>query len=224
MTFDDDKLPKVTIRLLRDADTGCPRLLASTYRNRSATRGTSFRGRAEARVRGDARLAHATMRAPSASDFPRAVGLLPEEQALHAATANAYVALFGDAPALALDVAEWETVRADLGFRLVGPVGLVVERPDGAVEVRRLQFGRPDAPDDTELRFLAARLGAAHLRVVTADLVNVSRHETEASIDPFENDEWMRDRVERAAARGDEPLITHQCTFCGYITDCEAHR
>ncbi|MFZ4584631.1 MAG: hypothetical protein ACOYNI_05320 [Acidimicrobiia bacterium] len=219
-----DELPKVTMRLLRAAAAGCPRRLMLSYDNMRGQRGSKFRNRAEDRVREDARLAHATMRAPTLADFPVATDLLPEEQALHAAAARAYVALFGDHPAVTAEYDEWATVRADLGFRLLGPLGLVVELADGTQEIRRLRFGRSDAPDDVELRFCAARLSRSDVRIVTADLVNVTRHETTASIDPFENDAWMKEQVRVATNRGAEPTITEECAYCEYITDCKAHR
>jgi len=175
-------------------------------------------------VREDARLAHSTLRAPSAADFPEANGLTVEERALHRAAGRAYVALFGDTPAIARDIDPWTTPRADLGFHLVGPLGLVIELADGSQEIRRLRFGRADAPDEVELRFLAARLGRSDVHVVTADLVNVTRHQTDASIDPFENDDWMRTRVELAVGRGRMPTVGDDCTYCEFITDCEAHR
>jgi hypothetical protein len=210
--------------LLREAEDACARRLALQHRNRSGTYGSKYRGRAEDRVREDARLAHAPLRAPAESDFPAATDLLPEERSLHEAAARAYIALFGDAAAVAHEHDEWETPRGDLGFRLVGRLDLVVADERGDVEVRRLRFGRASAPDEPELRFTAARLGRSDVRVVTADLVNVDRFEDTASIDPFENDRWMRERLALATARGERPTVGFECAYCEYIADCEAHR
>src|SRR4029079_16907249 len=79
------------------------------------------------RILEDARVAHAELRSPGASDFPTPSDLLPEQQRLYRAATGGYVALFSSRPALAVDIDEWETPLPDLEVRLLRPLGLALE-------------------------------------------------------------------------------------------------
>ncbi len=182
--MDDEPAPKVTVAHLRRAESMCPWRLRGEHHDRRGNRPGSVRWRVGNHLFEHARLAHAGLAPARPGAFVALPELLTEERAVYEAAARWYVALFGERPVRAIDegrVDEWETDVPELGVRLVGRAGLVVEGPGGEPEVRvlRLRTGGllpPDPLETTEGRFAVLRLAPwldqRPLRICIADLMN----------------------------------------------------
>lgn len=181
------------------------------------------------RVREDARLAHAELRAPQPADFPTADGLEPEQAAVYRAAARGYLALF-PAPARALDAA----IGVECDERSVvlrPPRDLVVETADGRVELRRLGAAGRRATIGAGLvhaiALCAAQWRAERVHVVAADLLALETAEVVVDVDATavaDAREWLAtgfdelvERARRAARAGRE------CASCEFVWDCPVH-
>lgn len=234
---DVEALPRVTLALLRWADTMCARRLEGIHADRRANRPADARFRVANRVFESARLAHVDLAVPSASAFNLHDGLEPEERQVYDAAARWYIALFGDRAVRSVDLDEWESTVEDLDVRLVGQAGLPVEDANGLRETRLLRIGaRPlaDAADlleSVEVRFAVLRLAdwvvGGQVRVCVADLLNGSLVERKIEVDPALDDlrPWLAERVAvirgRAADRSPTPGL--ECARCRYVAGCPAH-
>jgi hypothetical protein len=234
---DVEALPRVTLALLRWADTMCARRLEGIHADRRANRPADARFRVANRVFESARLAHVDLAVPSASAFNHHDGLEPEERQVYDAAARWYIALFGDRAVRSVDLDEWESTVEDLDVRLVGQAGLPVEDANGLRETRLLRIGARPLADDADLlesvevRFAVLRLAewvaGGHVRVCVVDLLNGSLVDRTLEVDPAlaALRPWLADRVavirRRAADRSPTPGL--ECARCRYVAGCPSH-
>jgi len=114
----------------------------------------STRYRLGQRVQEDAGLAHSERRVPHERDFPTPSDFGAEERAVYRAAASGYLVLFGEVPALTLDVPR--RVELDgLDIELAGRPGIFVDTDHGS-EVRMLRIAGT-APHVTEAQQHAGR-------------------------------------------------------------------
>jgi hypothetical protein len=230
----DDELGKVTLAHLRRAEAMCRRRLAREHLGLRGMRSPPARFAVANRLTEDARVAHAELRAPRASDFPSPHDLLAEQQHLYRAAAGGYVALFAERPARAVTVDEWETELPALGVRVVGPLGLALETVDGTPELRSLRLGVAGSRhllDDAERRLLVVRsaawVGARTLRVVVVDLLDgaVVEETLDVSAALPEALDWLAARVAVIRERASDPVpkAGADCRGCPYVPGCRAH-
>ncbi|HEY5015013.1 MAG TPA: hypothetical protein VIK61_20170 [Acidimicrobiia bacterium] len=230
----DDELARVTLAHLRRAEAMCRRRLAREHAGLHGNWSPPARFAVANRLVEDARVAHAELRAPLATDFPSPSDLVPEQQLLYRAAAGGYVALFAQRPARAVVVDAWETELADLEVRLVGSLGLALETADGSPELRSLRLGvagnRP-LIDDAERRVLVVRsatwVGERPLRIVVVDLLEGAVVETEIDVAAAHPEalEWVAARVAVVRARAASPIAKAgaDCRGCPFVPGCPAH-
>jgi hypothetical protein len=187
----------------------------------------STRFRLGQRVQEDAALAHSERRAPHPRDFPTPSDLTTEERAVYRAAASGYLVLFGDAPALTLDVPRRVELDA-LDIELAGRPGLFVDTDDGT-ELRMLRMSGT-APHITESqRHAVALLAGADLspiRAIVADLLSLESATLTITSDDVEPAyKWASERlaVWRDAAGG-APVNHGGCLYCEFVWDCRMHR
>lgn len=232
-----DQPPKVTATHLRRAASMCPRRLAHEHADQRGMRLGSGRFRVEHRLLEDARLCHVDVAPPSLVQF-RPEGLVDEERRLYEHAAAWYVALYDGRPARTADLdadEEWSTTLTDLGVRLVGRCGLVVEDADGHAEVRVLRLGAgvpASLLDDPDVRFVLVRLaswvGDRPLRVSVADLVQGACREEVVDVAAAgpDLDAWLAERVAVIRDRIADPVAVagSDCATCRFVPGCRAHR
>jgi hypothetical protein len=227
----DGQLPLVWRTLLARPHQ-CPERLRRTLDDARGDPMPTHRWTPAARVREAARLAHADMRAPRATDFPPAADLPAEQQRVYEAGAAGYLLLF-DEPARAIDVASEPIVFGDVGVRVAAGRELVVETPTGGVELRRLQLGgRDPVIDDGTLRHVALVAPEwsptpASVRVVVADLITLAVADADVNLAAARDGavEWLRDRyaaLQRAAMGKARP--GDHCLDCEHVWSCPIHR
>jgi hypothetical protein len=230
----DDELPRVTLTHLRRAETMCRRRLERDLAGVRGHRGPSARFAVNNRITEDARVAHTELRAAHVSDFPPPTDLVLEQQRVYRAAAEGYVALFADRPARAVAVDPWEAELADVGMRLVSPLGLALERADGTPEIRSLRIGvagnRP-LIDDADRRALVVRaaawVGERPLRLVAVDLLAGALVEDVLDVAGALSDAraWIDDRIAlvRERAADPTPKAGDDCRGCPFVPGCKAH-
>jgi hypothetical protein len=230
----DDELARVTLKHLRRAEAMCRRRLAREHAGLKGNWSPPAQFAVANRLVEDARVAHAELRAPGRSDFPTPTELFAEQQLLYDAAAGGYVALFADRPAQAVTVDAWETELPDLEVRLVGSLGIALERADGTPEIRSLQLGRAgNRPmiDDSERRVVVVRsaawVGSRPLLLVVVDLVagEVVEEELDVAAALPEALDWIAARVAtiRTQAADPVPKAGGDCRGCPYVPGCRAH-
>jgi hypothetical protein len=231
----DEELPRLTRKLLRDAERLCGRRLRHEHlSHRKPMRGSAVRFEVSNRFVADARLAHAEPGPPRPEAFVVPQECFPEQQWLYRAAVAGYLDRFGDTPGVAVDLGFSSSIE-ELGVQLVGDVGLAVETPDGGRELRVLRFGGSERDrtlvDAVELRFLLLRTrdwAPQSLRVVAADLV-------EATADVYVPDlgperaaagAWLEERAAVVAERAERAEIRPggDCRECPVLAGCPAHR
>ena len=234
MDHDDDALGRVTLAHLRRAEEMCRRRLAREHLGLHGNWNPPARFAVANRLVEDARVAHTELRAPRATDFPRPLDLVPEQQLLYRAAAGGYVALFGARAARAVTVDAWETELPELEIRLVGSLGLALETADGSPELRSLRLGiagsRP-LIDDAERRVVVVRsaawVGTRVLRLVVVDLLEGAVVEEELDVGAALPDAlaWVAARAEviRARAADPTPKAGADCRGCPFVPGCRAH-
>jgi hypothetical protein len=207
-----------------------PRCGLRAQRLLSGARGAkmaSTRYRLGQRVQEDAALAHSERRAPHARDFPTPADLTAEERAVYRAAASGYVLLFGDAPALTLDVPR--RVELDgLGIELAGRPGLFVDTDDGT-ELRMLRMsGTAPHTTDAQRHAIALLAGAdlSPIHAIVADLLSLETAAVTVTSDDVEPAyKWASERLtvwRDAAERG--PVNHNGCLYCEFVWDCRMHR
>lgn len=233
-TVDDDG-GRVTLAHLRRAESMCRRRLAREHAGLRGRWNPSPRFAVKNRLVEDARVAHADLRAPGATDFPSPSDLLPEQQLVYRAAATGYVALFGARAARAVTVDAWETELPDLGVRLVGSLGLALETGDGKPELRSLQIGiagnRPMI-DDVERRVVVVRsaawVGTRALHLVVVDLLagEVVEEDLDVAAALPEALGWIEARVAAVRERAADPVpkAGADCRGCPFVPGCLAHQ
>jgi hypothetical protein len=230
----DDELGRVTLAHLRRAEAMCRRKLAREHADVRGHRKPPARFAVSNRLVEDARVAHAELRAPRATDFPSPTDLIPEQQLVYRAAAGGYVALFAERPARAVEVDAWETELPDLGVRVVGSLGLALETADESPELRSLRLGIAGnwpLVDDAERRLIVVRsaawVGARRLRLVVADLIAGAVVDEEIDVAGAlpEALEWLTARVAviRAQASDPVPKAGAECAGCPFVPGCRAH-
>lgn len=185
------------------------------------------------RIREDARLAHAELRAPTLADFPETSELHPEQLAVFRAAARGYVTRFA-APARALDVANEPITLEGLGLGLAVrlPRLIVVEDADGAVEVRRISLST--RPPELGGAFVAALTHACarwrfdSVRVVALNLLTLDEAAemvtaSEADVDVAS--ERLTDAASAltALAGTRRPRPQEDCHTCEQVWNCSLH-
>ena len=229
----DDELPRVTLSMLRRAESRCPRRLfyehAVGYQmSKLGDAGFDVMNR----IVEDATLWH---RGRSDSDlrdsaFPAPTDVAPEQRMLYRAIARGYTATFTDEDVEVGDLG-WSTSLQEQGVRLVGPVGIPLLHRDGTHELRVLRAAyRGSLLDDTDVRFalLRAREWAPEaLRIVAADLLQLTPPvECDVSVADRLDDtyEWLAERVAVIRARQNKQLAVAgaDCRACAYIPNCPA--
>jgi hypothetical protein len=230
----DDELGRVTLAHLRRAEAMCRRRLAREHAGLHGNWNPPARFAVANRLVEDARVAHAELRAPRATDFPTPNDLIPEQQLLYRAAAGGYVTLFAARAARAVVVDAWETELPDLEVRLVGSLGLALETDDGSPELRSLRLGvagnRP-LIDDAERRVIVVRsaawVGTRALRLVVVDLLagEVVEEEVDVAAALPEALAWIEARVAVIAARAADPVpkAGADCRGCPFVPGCQAH-
>ena len=236
MTRDSEDLPRLTVRLLARAGTGCPRRVYREHSGNPAMAGANRRYRVRSQVEEDARLAHTSLTAARAEHFhPETSDLSVEERAVYDLAARWYVALFGDRPARVDDLGTdaMETAASRTGIRLVGGAGLAVVDPHGVRELRMLSIGDRSTEEILEsisVRFAILRRPrwsrAGALRVVRADLHGGWSVEADADGPAlFEASRiWMIDQLALIRSHMDSsaPLAGTECGTCPFIPGCRA--
>jgi hypothetical protein len=187
----------------------------------------STRFRLGQRLQEDAALAHSERRAPHPRDFPTPSDLTAEERAVYRAAASGYLLLFGDTPALALDVPR----RAELdglGIEIAGRPGIFVDTDDGT-ELRMLRTSGTAPQISEPQRHAIALLAGADLspiRAIVADLLSLETATATITSDDVEPAYlWAKERVGvwRDASTG--PAANHGgCLYCEFVWDCGVHR
>lgn len=234
--YEEDQVPKVTAAHLRRAASMCPRRLAHEHADQRGMRLGTGRFRVEHRLLEDARLCHVDVASPSLAQF-RAEGLVDEERRLYEHAASWYVALYGDRPVRTADLDaddEWSTALDELGVRLVGRCGLVVEDAGGRAEVRVLRLGSGVPASllaDPDVRFVLVRLaawaGERPLLVSVADLVQgACRDEiVDVAAARTDLDAWVAQRVAVIRERIEDPVPVagSDCATCRFVPGCRAH-
>lgn len=229
--------PKVTASHLRRAATMCARRLAHEHADHRGMNLGSGRFRVEHRLLEDARLCHVDVAAPSLVQF-RPEGLADEERRVYEHAASWYVTLYADRPVRTVDLdgdEEWSTTLEELGVRLVGRCGLVVEDGDGRAEVRVLRLGSgvpATLLDDPDVRFVLVRLagwaGDRPLLVSVADVVQGACREEVVDIAAVRAglDAWVSERVALIRERIADPVPAAgaDCATCRFVPGCAAHR
>ena len=237
--MDDEPAPKVTVAHLRRAESMCPRRLEGEHHDRRGNRPSGVRWRVGNHLFEHARLAHVGLAPATTGAFVALPELLAEERAVYEAAARWYVAMFGERPVRAIDegaVDEWETDVPELGVRLVGRAGLVVQGPDGEPEVRvlHLRTAMPlpaDPLDTTEGRFAVLRLAPwldrRPLRICIADLMNgaIADRVVDTTLALRDLRPWLAERVAaiRHLTSDPRPRPGTECATCRLIAGCPAH-
>jgi hypothetical protein len=230
----DDELGRVTPKHLRRAEAMCRRRLAREHAGLHGNWSPPAQFAVANRLVEDARVAHAELRSPRPSDFPTPRELFPEQQLLYDAAAGGYVTLFADRPARAVTVDAWETELPHLEVRIVGSLGIALERGDGLPELRSLQLGRAgNRPmvDGSERRVVVVRsaawVGNRPLRLVVVDLVagEVVEEELDVAAALPEALDWISARVAtiREQVADPVPKAGADCRGCPYVPGCRAH-
>jgi hypothetical protein len=231
---EDEELGRVTLGHLRRAEAMCRRRLAREHLGLKGMRNASARFAVANRILEDARLAHAELCAPRATDFPSPRELLPEQQRLYRAATGGYATLFAARPGRAVTVDEWETELPELEVRLVRPLGLALETAGGGLELRSLQLGvagKRHLVDDAERRAIVVRasawVGARPLRLVLVDLLAgaVVEEELDVAAALPEALEWIASRVAVIKERASDPVpkVGSDCRGCPFVPGCRAH-
>ena len=225
---------KVTAAHLRRADRTCARRLSLDQQEQRGNRPSSRRFEVANRLTADVRLAHTEGGTPDDRAFVVPTDLVPEQQRLYAAGARGYLACFGDRPARLLPADTWATEHPDLGVRLVGDLGIALERPDGGRELRVLRLdGRSgrDRLDEVEVTVAvlrAAPFAGDRFELVAADLLTASA--TRLAVDVVAElpaaRAWLVERlgVLRDRTRRAEPTVGADCQGCPFVAGCPPHR
>jgi hypothetical protein len=227
----DDDLPRVTLALLRRADTMCPRRLAHEHESgRKLSRLGDAGFEVSNRVVEDATLWHKGRVDGDAERvaFPEPTDLAPEQLALYRAFARGYLATFDATEDVEVADLGWSTDIDDLGVRLLGQVGIPVEYPTGARELRLPRVGRGNAlVDDADIRFAllrAAEWAPVQLRIVAFDPLDVRSVEYEIDVAARIDDarEWLSQRVAviRGRAHPKQPVAGADCRHCSCLPGC----
>jgi hypothetical protein len=226
---------KITARHLRRAEETCRRRLAKELEGYKGNPPGAARFGVANRLTADVRLAHTELGPPDRRAFVVPSELLPEQQRVYQAGVAGYLALFGDAPGRSVDVG-FDTALADLEVRLVGDVGVALDTDAGA-ELRVLRLGERgfNQPlfDDVDRWFALVRseawlAGAATLRIVVADVLNVQRAEFTADVatelPPARA--WLETRIDVIRGLAADPVARagQDCLGCRFVNGCGAHR
>jgi hypothetical protein len=236
---EQEELPKVTLAFLRRVEELCPRRVAFEHHNRRGNRTAPAQWRVANQLMDHARVAHIELGPPSPVAFTPLPDLVPEERRVYDTAARWYVQLLGDRAVRTVDVDdgdEWETPVPELGVRLVGPAGILVEDAGGHAELRLLRLGgvEPDATDplgSVDARFAllrrAVRLAGGSVRLVHADLLFGALVEHEIAVDAALEQlrPWLHERVGAVRARIDNPVPRPglECGRCRFVAGCAAH-
>jgi hypothetical protein len=231
---DVDEPPRFTLRHLRADATACARRIVKemhqrkdTRRNRSSTRGFEL----DARIVGDAIVAHAELRVATASDFVVPRDLTPEEQRVHRAAALGYVTVFDEPFVVEPLPDEWESVDPTTGRRWVGRVPLTGRDADGVARVRHLLGGNRPAEIDDATRSLLALRTDGWSEVVLVDVAAPLAADRRAPL-VIDDDtrvtarDWADERSQRWVDLGPDPRprVGRDCLGCAYVASCSAHR
>jgi hypothetical protein len=231
---DADEPPRFTLRHLRADATACARRIVKemhqrrdTRRNRSATRGFEL----DARIVGDAIVAHAELRVANPEDFVVPRDLTPEEQRVHRAAALGYVTVFDEPFVVEPLTDEWESVDATTGRRWVGRVPLAGRDADGVARVRHLLGGnRPAEIDDANRLLLALRTdGWSDVVLIDVAAPLAADRRAPIAIDDHTRAvarDWAHERSQRWIDLGPDarPRAGRDCLGCAYVASCSAHR
>jgi hypothetical protein len=233
--MDDDALPKVTVAMLRHAETACGRRLRLEHQNQRGNKLGGGRFRVSNQFTEHAAVAQVELGPPVPAAFTP-LGLEPEERRVYDHAVATYLELFGDRPARAVDHDHWETEVPSLGVRLVGSAGLPFEDGDGAPELRFLTIGNervdadPLATASTRFGLLrhAAWIGDAPVRVVHAELLFGPVHDVRVDLAAELDDlhAWLGTRVDLITerVRDGRPRIGLECGRCKFVAGCPPHR
>ena len=222
-----EELPRVTPALLRRADDMCRRRLAHEFSSGRKLSPLGERAFEVAnRLTNDAILWHRGD-VPAEHGFPDPADLEPEQRAVYRAGARGYVHMFGEGAVEVHDL-EWTTELADLGVRLVGPVGIpVVAEGQPTLRVLRVGARAQRMVDSVEMRFFLLRAGdwaGDVLHVVVADLLNTRSEEYELDVAERlpEARTWLEARVALIRERADSRVarVGADCRDCQCIPGC----
>jgi hypothetical protein len=225
---------KITARHLRGAEEMCRRRLAKEVDDQRGNPPSGARFGVSNRLTADVRLAHTEFAPPDPRAFVPPADLVPEQQRVYGAAVTGYLALFGAEVARAVDVG-FDTTFEALEVRLVGDIGIALETETGC-ELRVLRLGErgfgQSLLDDVDLRFAALRAaawvaGRGPLRVVAADVLNLSRADLVIEVADFDDAHaFLEDRLRavRALAADPRPRAGRDCLGCKFVAGCDAHR
>lgn len=234
---DDDPIPSVSPSQLRQASTVCPRGTAFQLDPRVQGDFSPFhRNDLRERLLLELAAAHTDMRCPEPDDFVRVKGLTEEQKALYRRFTETYCTHFAGRPGRFVD----HNLRTPTPFgrrriRVGGMVDLLLELPDGSLELRQFELWDravdADPASSWELRLAALRLRWE--KVVTGPLriVHVDLNGGVASEHLLDGDDWAAalagpfdDAVARLRARADlaNPQPGTACGFCSHVRSCSA--
>ena len=230
---EEEELPRLTLGLLRRADTMCPQRLAHEH---ASSRKPSRLGDAgfevSNRITEDAILWHkgAIETDSTAIAFPEPTDLGPEQCAYYAALGRGYRISFPERDVV-IDDLGWSTDIDDLGVRLVGRVGIGLRHADGSHELRVLRTApQRSLIDDVELQFTVLR-ATAWVDTFTLTVTNLLTLESV----PYDIDvterlpdarSWLEERLAVVQARADRqrPILGADCRHCTCIPSCKKAR
>jgi hypothetical protein len=227
----DEELPRVTLGLLRRAETMCPRRLAFEHASsRKATKLGDAAFDVPNRIVEDAILWHkGRVETDRHVAFPTPTDLAPEQCALYEALARGYIASFPDADVEVADLG-WSTEVTELGVKLVGQVGIPLAHHDGRQELRVVRVARRGALlDDTDIRFTLLRVrdwAKGSLHVVALDPLDLRSIEYDIDV-PAHADAahaWLAERVDiiRKRQHPKQAVAGGDCRHCACIPGCPA--
>ncbi len=227
--MDEEELPRLTLGLLRRADTMCPRRLAHEHASaRKPSKLSDAAFEVSNRITEDAILWHkgSIETDSTAIAFPEPTDLAPEQQAFYAALGRGYRISFPERDVV-IDDLGWSTDIDDLGVRLVGRVGIGLRHADGTHELRVLRTApQRSLIDDVELQFTVLR-AASWSEIFTLTVTNLLTLES-MPYDIVVADRladartWLVERlavVEQRATR-DRTIAGADCRHCTCIPGC----
>jgi hypothetical protein len=235
---DVEDLPKLTPSLLSNGLRMCPRKARHTYDDRKGTWDAFTHWRLRKPFVQAARVAQATMRFPTSTDFPVPVDRFEEETVLWTRAAEVYVDRCSDRTAVAVEVVDADEPMPlpKRGVRLGGGVDVVVVDNDGGAELRQLEFwGKPLCADPFEnwtvaLAVLRMVRWARGREVLLRHIDVIGDVEETASFD-FSNDvpelaEHFNAQLEALRGHVADPVARPgvDCGTCAYVAGCPAHR
>jgi hypothetical protein len=228
--MDEEELPRLTLGLLRRADTMCPQRLAHEHNSsRKPSRLADAGFAVSNRITEDAILWHkgAVETDSTAIAFPEPTDLSPEQCAYYNALARGYRISFPERDVVVDDLG-WSTDVEDLGIRLVGRVGIGLRHVDNSHELRVLRTApQRSLVDDVELHFTVLRAEAwvDEFTLTITNLLTLENMQYDINVAERLPDAraWLAERlaVVQQRANRDRPILGADCRHCTCIPSCK---